>query len=74
MALLKISDELSADEQVFNAIIRSFDEVREVGYDPLYRVSTLRVISEEVPKEDVLLDVALYKFAGIEPFIIDYGV
>jgi hypothetical protein len=69
MALLEISKTI-LDEEVFNAILESFDTFQflsESYYMILYRVQR-----EEVPKEDILINPLFIRFEGIRPFIIEF--
>jgi hypothetical protein len=74
MALIKVHDELAKDEIAFNTIINAFDVVETVDYDPQYKVTTLRVQREEIPKDDQVICPSFYSFPGVLPFIIDFGV
>lgn len=74
MALIKIHDDLAKDEVAFNTIINAFESVETVDYDPLHKVTTLRVQREEIPKEDKLICPSFYAFPGVLPFIIDFDI
>lgn len=74
MALIKVHDDLAKDERAFNTIVSAFENVETVDYDPLHRVTTLRVQREEIPKEDKLICPEFICFSGVLPFIIDFGL
>ncbi len=70
MALIHVSYELIDNEEMFNLLCDSFDEIKEVRDDPYYKI--LRVQHEEIPKEDVVICPEFYRFEGVKPFIIGF--
>lgn len=74
MALIQISYALLDDPELFDIICDSFDSVKEVRDEPMYGRKIIRVLNDEVPKEDIVICPELYCFVGIRPFIISYDV
>lgn len=78
MAIIKCSYDLLDDEEFFDLLMDSFDSVKEVGDEVLpgthegSRVKVLRVMSDEVPKEDVQISFTVTKIEGIKPFIYEF--
>lgn len=72
MAVLHVSYCFLDNEECFDVLMDSFDEVREIGDDPFRMVKILRVQNEEVPREDVQICPEFYKFEGVRAFIIEY--
>lgn len=72
MALLILSEELAKQEELFEALVDSFDSIQEVSRDRLYGTITLRVQCGEVPQEDKVICPLMYQFEGVRPFIIEY--
>lgn len=68
------------DEIFFNLLFDSFDSVQELGdeiipgNDELCKMKVLRVMSDEVPKEDKQISFEIAEWEGIKPFILEFDI
>ncbi len=75
MAVILVSNELMKDELLFEIVLNTFDSFEDITTweDKTYNRARLRVLNDEVPKEDVILDPLITtQFDNIKPFIISY--
>ncbi len=74
MAVILVSNELMKDEEIFETVLNSFDSFEDISNfeDRHYNRTRLRVLNDEVPKDDIILDPLLYRFDNIKPIIISY--
>lgn len=72
MALIEVSYCLIDQEDIFELLCDSFDEIKEVRDEPFYNKKTFRVRHEEITEDDIVICPVMIQFDGIKPFIISF--
>lgn len=70
MAYIQVSYCLIDDSNLFELLLDTFDEIKEVQDDKLRRVKTFMVRHETMPDESKTYCPVFISFPGIRPFLI----
>lgn len=74
MAIFKATDWAMADGHVRDALSSFFDKIEIVDLETVPGIYTVRGLNDEVPEEDVWIDVFIQTVPGIRSFVLGWEI
>ena len=74
MAIAKIHFSVFKDAEIYEVFYNFFSKVEIIEKNDYDQTVTLRVQGEEIPDDTKQIDIEVYKFEGIKPFVTGFNI